>query len=201
MIDKKLKIFLETLTQKSKSKFYFDFNVIKKEEERFVVDKTNSIFGKDNDYGIKIRVFDNSKFLEFGTSNLDFENIESNFLSLLQKAEENQKNIKKNEIVKLVLDKKITKKNYQKKFENLNIKNIENKFKKIKDNFLKIDNNIVNLKIIIRQTIEENFFINKDIENIEQLKQLIFRVILVNLTCKKAQNTIDVFGKRKKKME
>jgi len=103
MIDKKLKIFLETLTQKSKSKFYFDFNVIKKEEERFVVDKTNSIFGKDNDYGIKIRVFDNSKFLEFGTSNLDFENIESNFLSLLQKAEENQKNIKKNEIVKLVI--------------------------------------------------------------------------------------------------
>jgi TldD protein len=161
MIDKKLKFFLETLTQKSKSKFYFDFNVIKKEEERFVVDKTNSIFGKDNDYGIKIRVFDNSKFLEFGTSNLDFENIESNFLSLLQKAEENQKNIKKNEIVKLVLDKKITKKNYQKKFENLNIKNIESKFKKIKDNFLKIDNNIVNLKIIIRQTIEENFFINK----------------------------------------
>jgi hypothetical protein len=58
-------------------------------------------------------------------------------------------------------------------------------------------------KILLNQNgkiIKENFFANKDIKNIEQLKQLTFRTALIYFSCNKALMTIDMYGKQKQSM-
>jgi TldD protein len=71
---KVLEIFTKSIELGKEKGIYVDCNFLSKKEKRFVLDKEITI-SKDNDVGIKIRLFANNQWYEFAYSILDYDTI------------------------------------------------------------------------------------------------------------------------------
>lgn len=190
--------------------FYYDFNFVENSNFHIEVDKENVSINKHLDKGIKMRIFDFEKYLEFGTSNLDYNFLEDNFNKLILNAKENQKKIKTKTI--LNFDKQILEKdfNFEQEQENFSIKEKVEKLKKIKEEILNYSKDVINARVILISERENNCFVNK----YKKLTQKINTNILLLVVFVKSEDSqiryvyeifcdsnFDIFKKQKKNLK
>ncbi len=166
--------------------YYADFNFIDFNALTISMDKINTQINKSKDKGIKMRLWDGEKFLEYANTTIDYDFLKQKILELIQTADENQKLIKdKSEL-------KIDRKNLSKKFssscfkEEINLKSITNKLDNIKNELLNLDKDIVNVRTLIRQKKEYHIFANQ----YRQMSQQISEVLVAGIVMLKTENGI-----------
>lgn len=135
-----------------------DCNVVSKKETRIVVDKVNTDISNDNDSGLKFRLYDNEKFLEYGTNNLDQKITEQEIDKLIQKAKQNTLKGKE-----LLIDKQTREEEFKENTTKdiLPVEQLITKLNTIKDEFVNLDEDIVNVRTIFLEQKENHLFINK----------------------------------------
>lgn len=142
------------------SEFYFDINLFDKEDVRILCDKENTDINKATDKGIKIRVWDNEKFLESATTNLEASNVRSILSELLESAKLNQRDLVKPRQLEEPSER------LDKDFiidmpKSLSLEEKKNKINTIKSEILKLDDNIINVRVGIIEEREKHLFVSK----------------------------------------
>ena len=163
--------------------FYCDINYMSKYETRYDVDKVNISIGKDNDKGIKVRVWDGHKFLESSTSSLDLGEVESLTRGLLEKAAKAQTEIGKGKELKF--DKEEMSKDFGGSFETKAV-SVEDRVEYLKterDEILNHDKDIVNARAILIEEFEEHIFVN-EYKDLYQKVPVILIVKVAFVNCK-----------------
>ncbi|MCA9460039.1 MAG: TldD/PmbA family protein [Nanoarchaeota archaeon] len=145
-----------------KNEFYSDINFFSKGESRINLDKTNTEIGKDNDAGVKIRIWDGEKYLEYAQSSLEFESLKEKMSELISQAKKNKKG--NNENKDLLVSKEKLEKDYKSKLkisgENISLEEKCEKLHSFKNKILKISKEIVNARVVLIEEIEKNIFVN-----------------------------------------
>ena len=140
----------------SKSKDYFDFNLMNKKEIRIIVDKENVNIGKSSDKGGKLRLWDGEKFLEEASTKYDIGTLEKNFDTL-----QSRKNLETvSNFTEIKVDKKKDVQNFITEEEKtLTLEEKTNKIKEIRDTVSKLDH-VVNCRAAFIEEIEHHLFVN-----------------------------------------
>ncbi len=181
---------------------YSDFNYFSKNKLILNIDKTNTDIDRVESSGMKFRLFDLMKFTEFATNDFKENYIENNFNRLLNRAIENYKFNKANNLGFDIYfsnsnninnddnvdnsnnDSEDNKNNYlTKEFSsgkdiNLNLKEITSKLNSIKNEFLNLDESIINVRTIFFKNIEENLFINYNKDLFQSILEYFFAVVI-----------------------
>ncbi len=141
--------------------YYADINYMSDEDLTLSLDKTNSSVDRENDKGVKIRLWDGDKFLEFGSSRADFEIIENEMKKLIEQADKNSKN--NSNSIKLNIDTKTANENYgtDKEFEQFKLEDLTNELTNIKNKILGLSENVVNSRVYLSIKNEEHIFVNQ----------------------------------------
>jgi TldD protein len=139
--------------------FYLDFNFLENEDIRIDLDKENVNIDSSSDRGVKIRLWDNSKFLECGTSDLSDKEIENIVKTLVSDGRKNQHT--NNENVELKFDREMFQKDFLNFKEDIDIEKILEKLKHLKEKLLLLDSDILNIRLIFSKDIEKRIFSNK----------------------------------------
>ncbi len=141
---------------------YSDFNYINQKELKIVIDKENTSINKDCDKGVKIRLWDGEKFLESATTLLSKEGLKSVASGLIERYEMSKHEIKSPK--KLKVDNDIVEKDFERKleksFESLSLEEKTDKLMRIKDDILKIDDDVVNVRVIMSEQTENHIFVS-----------------------------------------
>jgi predicted Zn-dependent protease len=145
------------------SDLYIDLNYFMQKESRIVVDLENTEISKDNDLGIKIRLWDGEKFLENATTKIDKESINQAAEKLINDYNNSKINIL--EIKELKYNSENLEKEFKSEinepFSNLSLEEKTEKLKKLRDDVKKIDKDILNVKVVLVDTYEKHEFVNK----------------------------------------
>lgn len=140
--------------------FYCDINYFEVDELNLNLDKVNTDVSKGNDKGIKFRVFDGGRFLEFAQTTLNCDELRRNFKNLIKKAKKNLEGLE--EKVELKADVKEVKEDFYSKADDSNL-SLEEKvdvLKGFRDRILKISD-VVNARVVLFEEEEENLFVNQ----------------------------------------
>lgn len=170
----------EVLNKKAKKEnFYSDFNYFSKSDTRINIDKSNTDINKDNDLGIKIRIFDGAKFLESATSSLDENVISSLFDELLNSAKKNSILIDEKIDLNLNTDKidKDFKVNIEKDINSINLEDKVILLKDIRDKILSYSDNVINARILLVEELETNYFVNEYKKLSQEIPEIIFVMV------------------------
>lgn len=170
---------LKYLEKQEKEGFYIDCNIISKNETRIIVDKVNVNISNDSDSGLKFRLYDGEKFLEYGTNIYDKEDIEKQVNLLIKEAKNN-----KNKNKELMIDTSLVKKDFlNNSFDkNVNVNKIIETLNKIKDEFSGIDKDIVNVRTIFLEQKESQVFLNK-YKNLYQEIPVLLTAVMIFVKC------------------
>ncbi len=188
--------------------FYCDINYISSKELRISLDKININVNKSSEKGIKIRVFDGEKFLEFASTNLKENNLIQKIKSLLEKAKKNQNTLK--DKFELKIDEKIFEDDFgEKDSKEYTIEEIIDILKNYKEKISNLDKDIINVKIIFSKEIEEHIFTNK-YKNLSQQIPLNFFAMIAFVNTNNGvkmvyesfvSNNFEIFQRADEKME
>ncbi len=182
---KDLHLIFESLGKYAKlNDLYWDSNVFSTSETRTILDEINTDISKDSDKGVKLRVWDGEKFLEYGTTSFEREEIEKNFNNLVNKAVKNKDDIR--ERFDLSIDSSEVKKEFLPEFKGENILTLEKKVEKLqelKSKVMKLPD-VVNVRVGLIEEIEKHLFVNE----FKNLYQEIPRVILLCIAYVKAND-------------
>ncbi len=143
------------------SETYIDFNYLNSSETRISVDKENVEISKDSDKGVKIRVYDGEKFIEYGTTSLSYDSLLDASKELLNQAKVNRENIAN------FTELNITKEELEKDFivsvdeSSKSLEQKTNELKALKNDLIKLDSDIVNVRSALIEEEEEHIFVNK----------------------------------------
>jgi TldD protein len=156
-----------------KCDFYFDIFYENKKKVMISTDKVNNSIENGENVGVKIRIW-NSKFFEFGTTNLDYKYLETETLKLIKKA----KQYSCKNVVELNFNKEKLKEDFVCKIsEKIEFEDKVKRIIEIKEELLKLDNDLVNVRVVFRQTIEENLFLNSYKELFQIIPISVFALI------------------------
>lgn len=146
----------------AESGFYFDANYLDAQESRLILFKENSNYEKSSDKGVKMRIWDGEKFLEYGLSSLEENNLRKAYENILEKAKKNQNSI--SEPFELDVDKIEMNREFKSmSLRPLNTVSIEEKnelLSRIKEKILAYSEDIVNVRVGLIEEREEHLFIN-----------------------------------------
>ncbi len=149
--------FKKAVTLAKENNFYVDCNYLSKKETSIRKDQMNSDIGKDNDTGIKLRIWDGDKFLESASSKFD----EKTIMLLTEELIELAKKSSITQRKELKIDTKNVEKSVSFEEETLDLeyitKTIETYNKKIKE----LHEAVVNARGIVLQRVEEHIFVNE----------------------------------------
>ncbi|MCA9460154.1 MAG: hypothetical protein KC550_06410, partial [Nanoarchaeota archaeon] len=144
------------------SGYYSDVNFFSKDETRINLDKTNTQIGKDSDEGVKIRVWDGEKYLEYAQSSCNYDSLKKKMEELIVQAKKNKSGNKENK--ELLVSKEKLEKDYKsevkKSSENMSLEEKCKKLDGFKNKILDISEEIVNARVVLIEEIEKNIFVN-----------------------------------------
>ena len=142
---------------------YMDFNYFLQNETRMEVDTQNTEISKGNDCGIKIRLWDGEKFLESASSATNRESIEEMTKSLIERYKKSKEDI--TSTIELKTDKEKLEKEFKSETKNpitsISLEEKTDRLKKLKDDILKIDEDILNVRVLLVDTYEKHQYVNK----------------------------------------
>jgi len=176
-----LKEELKELNSKIELDLYYDINIFSSKESRIVVDQDGISSSNDKDKGVKIRVWDGEKYLEYGQSSLEINSIETQLNRLLKEANENSKLI--NKVIELKYETEILNKNYVKISQKQDIKETSKVLNEIKNRIRKFDNEVVSARCALIEEEEEHIFSNK-YRSLYQKIPLKILVVIAYVKCK-----------------
>lgn len=207
-----LKEQIKELAQSQDKKYYVDINIIDNSETSIRTDLTSTSIDQDSDKGLKIRVWDGEKYLEYGTSNLSIEEIRTELQRLLEKAEENQGEIE--EFRELKVDKESIDKEFiskpQKDASTLSLEEKTNRINVLLSKVKELDGDIKDVRVVYFEETEKHLFTNNYRQLFQEIR-LCTLVIAAFVEChdKKVRmvyeavvdSGLEVFDKIEKKIE
>ncbi len=200
------KVFKKLIEKFGGENLYADFCYLKSSEISINIDKINVDIDKSSDEGIKMRVWDGEKFLEFGQSSFEKRDIEENFINLVKTAKGNVIS----DGMKLDIDTESVEKSFVPEVsgESVSLENLVEKMKVLRDRILNFSEDVVNARVVFFEEDEETIFVNKH----KNLYQKIPLKTLVVVAFVKAEdgsmrtayksfvsNDYDIFGRADKK--
>jgi TldD protein len=153
---KELRLLFKSLAEKAFSQgFYADFNYLEKFNLRYTKDKANTEYSKDVDKGIKMRIWDGEKYIEFSQSSLEKEDIEKNFEIIFQKAKEYD-----GTKTELKIDKTHLEKNFNANLEEIELEEMQKRLEFYKDKIMNYSQDIVNARALFMKKYDRHIFVN-----------------------------------------
>lgn len=137
--------------------YYLDCNYLSKKETSIRKDHMNSDISKDNDSGIKLRIWDGDKFLESATSQIDEKTILNLGKELIGLAKKSAIKSKKN----LKVDTTVIEKSVSFDEEILDLESLVQTISKYNDKIKSLHEAVVNARGIVLQRVEEHIFVNQ----------------------------------------
>lgn len=145
------------------SGFYGDFNYFDTSSLNISLDKDGVDIDKESDIGFKMRVWDNEKFLEYGQTKFDKNELKKELDKLINKANLSKERI--SDKTELAVDKEILEKYFsnasQEAKEDWSLEKKTEEMQKLKKLVMDYSDKIVNARVAFIEENEEHIFVNE----------------------------------------
>lgn len=192
----------------SRNKLYWDANFFSVSERRSVVDKTNVEISRDSDSGVKLRVWDGEKFLEYATTSLNENELITQMDILVKQALRNKHDIK--DFKELDYDKTPLEKDFilENEESTPELEDITKRLQEVKKEILESSDSVIESRVVLIEEMENHIFTNSNRTLYQKIPVLLFANIAM-IRCDDGQvrmvytsyvdnSYLELFSKQKK---